>query len=118
SGGALTGVSVLQLGHAVSLRIGRPALRFGGNSNALRHIGNYNNNEHFVTLTSFDDPSVIVGNSNGRYPQGFQTPGIVRQWQQANGGAMNGVGSAAESRKNVGQAMAWFQDDWRVNPKL
>ena len=118
SGGSLTDAYVLQLRDDVSLLMGSHALRFGGNYNALRHIGNYNNNEHFVTLTFFDDPSVIVSNSNGRYPQGFQTPGIVRQWQQANGGAMNGVGSAAESRKNAAQVMGWFQDDWRVNSKL
>ena len=61
---------------------------------------------------------MILSNSNGRYPQGFQTPGIVRQWQQANGGAVNGVGSWAESRKNVRQFMAWFQDDWRATPRL
>src|ERR1051326_8408752 len=118
SGGSLTDAYVLQLRDDLSLLLGTHALRFGGDYNALRHIGNYNNNEHFATLTFFDDPSVIVSNSNGRYPQGFQTPGIVRQWQQANGGAMDGAGSAAESRKNAGQAMAWGPDDWRGNSKL
>jgi hypothetical protein len=118
SGGSLTDTYVLQIRDDVSLLMGTHALKFGGNYNALPNLGNYNNNEHFVTLTFFDDPSVIASNSNGRYPQGFQTPGIVRQWQQANGGAVNGVGSAGESRKDAAQAMAWFQDDWRVNPKL
>ena len=31
------------------------------------------------SITFFDDPSVIVNNTNGKYPLGFQTPGIVRQ---------------------------------------
>jgi carboxypeptidase family protein/TonB-dependent receptor-like protein len=30
------------------------------------------------SILFFDDPSVIATNSNGKYPQGFQTPGIVR----------------------------------------
>ena len=61
---------------------------------------------------------MILSNSNGLYPQGFQTPGIVRQWQQANGGAVNGVGSQADSRKNSSQFSLWFQDDWRTTPRL
>ena len=61
---------------------------------------------------------MILSNSNGRYPQGFQTPGIVPQWQQANGGAVNGVGSMADSRKDARQFSIWFQDDWRTTPRL
>ena len=80
-----------------------------------RGLGLLNANEHFPTLTFFDDPSVILSNSNGRYPQGFQTPGIVRQWQQANGGS--GV-TRADSVANAQQLMAWFQDDWRATPRL
>ena len=68
----------------VSLLNGNHALKFGANFNYLPDIGIMNGNEHFATLTFFDDPSVILSNSNGRYPQGFQTPGIVRTWQQAN----------------------------------
>ena len=64
--------------------------KFGVNFNRLYHLGILNGNEHYATLTFFDDPSVIFNNTNGRYPQGFRTPGIVRQWQQANGGAING----------------------------
>ena len=70
----------------MSLLTGTHALKFGANYNYLPDLGILNANEHFATLTFFDDPSVILSNSNGRYPQGFQTPGIVRQWQQANGG--------------------------------
>ena len=62
-------------------------------------------NEHFPTLTFFDDPSVILSNSNGRYPQGFQTPGIVRQWQQAN------PVRAEDIQYGAKQFMTWFQDD-------
>jgi hypothetical protein len=118
SGGSLTNTYVIQLRDDVSLLMGNHAIKLGGNYNALPNLGLLNNNEHFATLTFFDDPSVIVSNSNGRYPQGFQTPGIVRQWQQANGGAMNGVGTSAESRHFTAQAMGWVQDDWRASSRL
>ena len=35
-------------------------------------------------VTFFDDPSTIVNNTTGRYPQGFQTPGIVRSITQSS----------------------------------
>src|SRR5258708_18411047 len=35
-------------------------------------------------IAFFDDPSTIVNNTNGRYPQGFQTPGIVRSITQTS----------------------------------
>jgi hypothetical protein len=50
---------------------------------------------------------VIFNNTNGRYPQGFQTPGIVRQWQQANGGAVNGQGYWADTLNDVKQFSTW-----------
>ena len=95
--------------------MGTHALKFGANYNYLRDLGILNGNEHFATLMFFDDPSVILSNSNGRYPQGFQTPGIVRQWQQANGGAINGAGYWADTLSNAQQFSTWFQDDWRVH---
>ena len=62
---------------------------------------------------------MILNNTNGRYPQGFQTPGIVRQWQQANGGAINGVrGAGHDTISNAQQFGTWFQDDWRIKPPL
>jgi Carboxypeptidase regulatory-like domain len=118
AGGSLTDTDVIQLKDDVSLLVGTHALKFGANYNYLPRLGTLNANEHFATFTFFDDPSVILTNSNGRYPQGFQTPGIVSRWQQANGGAMNGAGSWAESRKDMHQFSTWFQDDWRMTPQL
>ena len=118
TGGATADVDRMQIRDDVSLLTGTHGLRFGTDYSYLPHLGTLNNNEHFATLFFFDDPSVILSNSNGRYPQGFQTPGIVRQWQQANGGAVNGVGSQADSRKDSSQFSLWFQDDWRTTPRL
>jgi hypothetical protein len=117
-GGTSANRQVFQIKDDVSLLQGDHAMKFGVNYNYLRHLGILNGNEHFATLAFFDDPSVIVTNSNGRYPQGFQTPGILRSWQQANGGAFNGQGSWADTISNVQQFGTWFQDDWRVRPNL
>ena len=109
--GSITDTSVVQIKDDVSLLSGNHALKFGASFQYLPNIGLMNGNEHYATLTFFDDPSVIVSNSNGRYPQGFQTPGIVRTWQQANPVLANSLIDAK-------QFMVWFQDDWRATPRL
>jgi hypothetical protein len=109
---------VFQIKDDMSLLTGNHALKLGVNFNRLYHLGILNGNEHYATLNFFDDPSVIFNNTNGRYPQGFQTPGIVRQWQQANGGAVNGQGYWADTLNTAHQFSTWFQDDWRATPQL
>ena len=118
NGGGPGELDRMQVRDDVSLLAGTHALKFGANYNYHPKLGGLNANEHFATLTFFDDPSVILSNSNGRYPQGFQTPGIVSRWQQANGGAVNGVGYMAYSTKSQHEFGTWFQDDWRMTPRL
>ena len=117
-GGTLSDRWVQQIRDDMSLLKGNHALKFGANYNRLQDLGILNGNEHFASLIFFDDPSTILNNTNGRYPQGFQTPGIVRQWQQANGGAMNGQGSWQDTLNTAHQFGTWFQDDWRVSSGL
>ena len=117
-GGTIADRSVYQLKDDVSLLKGNHSLKFGFNYNFLHQLGILNGNEHFATLAFFDDPSVILNNTNGRYPQGFQTPGIVSSWQQGNGGALNGAGYWADTLNNVQQISTWFQDDWRASSRL
>jgi carboxypeptidase family protein len=116
--GTMANRSVYQFKDDVSLLQGNHGLKFGVNFNYLYHLGILNGNEHYATFTFFDDPSVIFNNTNGRYPQGFRTPGIARQWQQANGGALNGQGYWADTINNVRQLSTWFQDDWRFGTRL
>jgi hypothetical protein len=110
--------SVYQIKDDVSLLRGNHSLKMGVNFNYLDNLGILNGNEHFGIFFFFDDPSVIFNNTNGRYPQGFRTPGIVRQWQMANGGAVNGQGYWADTINDVKQFSSWFQDDWRATAKL
>ena len=108
--GSITDTNLYQLKDEISLQSGTHALKTGVNYNFLQDIGLLNGNEHYPTLTFFDDPSTIIGNT-ARYPQGFQTPGIVRQWQQANP-------VMANSLLNAHQIATWFQDDWRTTSRL
>ena len=60
----------------------------------------------------WDDPSVILNNTNGRYPQGFHTPGIVRD-----------MIVSSQNQVDAWSHDSWFfagyiQDDWQVVPKL
>ena len=112
AGGSQSDRFLYQVKDDVSLLSGNHALKFGVNYNYFTKLGVRNLNEHFPTHAFFDDPSVIVSNSNGRYPQGFQTPGVVRMWQQAN------IGTWADGTYDGQQFMTWFQDDWRATPNL
>jgi hypothetical protein len=63
-------------------------------------------------MAFFDDPSVIANNTNGRYPQGFLTPGIVRS-----------IATTSLEQVDSWSHKAWFmaafaQDDWKVTPRL
>ena len=62
------------------------------------------------TLTFLDNPSVIVSNSNGLYPNGFATAGAVS--------AMTGASGDPNFFMNGGTKMlgVYFQDDWKVRP--
>ncbi len=61
------------------------------------------------TVAWFDDP-VTISTNRTRYPQGFQTPGAVRNIQFAAG--------EASHVQTIHQLAFYAQDDWRVNDKL
>ncbi|PYR70853.1 MAG: hypothetical protein DMF88_01565 [Acidobacteria bacterium] len=117
-GGSKSFRRVYEIKDDLSLLEGNHQLKMGVNYNYDWHLGLLNSNQMFAGLTFFDDPSVIVSNSNGKYPQGFQTPGILKDWTQGNGGAHNGQGYFANTLTNAQQWSTWFQDDWRANPRL
>jgi hypothetical protein len=108
--GSITDTQMFQIKDEVSLQAATHALKFGVNYNFFKDIGILNGNALYGVLTFFDDPSVILSNS-ARYPQGFQTPGIVRQWERANP-------DLADSLLDAHQVATWFQDDWRMTPRL
>jgi hypothetical protein len=58
-------------------------------------------------LTFNDNPSVILGNTNGKYPQGFASAGAIQSFTYGNGGNPYFFLSG----KMFG---LYFQDDWKV----
>jgi hypothetical protein len=109
---------VIQFRDDVSMLVGAHSFRVGVDYKHLPGLGLENGNEQYASYTFFDSPLTILNNTNGLYPQGLQTPGALQQWTQANGGALNGVGSWGDSVLTAEQFGAWFQDDWRVTSNL
>jgi hypothetical protein len=64
------------------------------------------------SIAFFDDPSTIVNNTNGRYPQGFLTPGIARSITQTSLAQVQAI-----SHKSFFFA-AYAQDDWKITPRM
>ncbi len=60
-------------------------------------------------LTFFDDPVTIATNT-ALYPQGFATPGAIRQLTFSDG--------EASHDQTFHQVALYLQDDWRLNSKL
>jgi hypothetical protein len=96
----------------LSRQAGRHALKIGIDYEKLPLFGGTNGYSSPGGITFFDDPSVIANNANGRYPLGFQTPGIVRSITVTPGTAPSFDVLGAWS---LG---AYFQDDFKVLPKL
>jgi hypothetical protein len=96
----------------VTLQMGSHAFKMGGEFTWMPTFGG-NCCLNWGSYTFFDDPSVIVSNSNGKYPQGFQTPGIVQLWQQ--GAAVKTNTYQLSGTRQVG---GYVQDDWRLGRRL
>ena len=85
------------------------AMKFGTNYIYTQLGGYFYFGAFGYELAWFDNPSVITSNTT-RYPQGFSTPGAVRQ--------LNYYDGAADHGQNFHQLAFYAQDDWRVNQKL
>ena len=129
----------LQIRDDFSKQMGRHAMKFGVDYVNMPIFGGIFGSPTPGSLTFFDDPSTIVNNTNGRYPQGFQTPGIVRQLQitsqtigdysSAEQSMHKGGPTDCQRQATEGCAVndwgsgdynfgAYAQDDFKVSPKL
>jgi hypothetical protein len=101
----------IQFKETFSKQVGKHAFKFGGDYMWVP----YANGSQSLTagsLVFFDDPNVIAGNTNGKYPNGFATPGIVR--------TMN---LAAQTTPNFQTFKMYYlsafgQDDYKISPRL
>jgi Carboxypeptidase regulatory-like domain/TonB dependent receptor len=103
-----------------SKQMGRHAFKTGTSVMLLPLFGGIYGAGSPGTIAFFDDPSVIVNNTNGRYPQGFLTPGIVRSITETSQ-AIGDYGSAAGSvtycldhQTPDCEVNSWRHPDWAV----
>ncbi len=102
----------VELRNDFSMQRGRHGFKFGADYMPIPLYGGIFGGGSPGNITFFDDPSVIVNNTNGRYPQGFQTPGIVRSITVVSGT----IGDyESESAWNFG---AYAQDDFKVSSRV
>ena len=105
-----------------SHQAGKHALRIGGAFSYYPSVDVKLNIGSCGRLIFFDDPSTIVNNTNGKYPQGFRTPGAVNQILvgscSAGGATPPGQGIVGDSGFPEKQISAYVQDDWRITPRL
>jgi outer membrane receptor protein involved in Fe transport len=101
-----------QLRNDTSIQSGRHGFKFGVDYARLPKNGGIYGPGSPGSIAFFDDPSVILSNSNGRYPQGFQTPGIVRSI------SITGTPIGDYDSYNNWSLSGYAQDDWRLASRL
>jgi len=92
-----------------SWQTGKHAFKVGANYIHTQMGGYFYFGASGYTVAWFADPTVIATNT-AVYPQGFSTPGAVRNIQFAAG--------EASHDQLLHQLAFYVQDDWRVTPKL
>jgi Carboxypeptidase regulatory-like domain/TonB dependent receptor len=96
----------------LSIQLGRHAVKFGADAWWAPTFGGIQTVGGPGAITFFADPQTIVTNSNGLYPQGFQTPGIV---QSITEGSLGGGNYWSHDNYGVG---GYVQDDFKVSRKV
>ena len=93
-----------------SWQMGSHAMKIGGNYIKTELGGFFFFGSRGYTVNFFDSPLTIRNNLNGRYPQGFATPGAVQSIQFSDG--------ESPHTQEFDQVAAFIQDDWLVTQKL
>lgn len=93
-----------------SWQVNRHSLKFGANYIWTDLGGFFFFGAQGYAIAFFDDPLTIVNNTNGLYPQGFATPGAVRQITFSDG--------RGDHEQRLHQLAFYFQDDFKVSPRL
>ena len=93
-----------------SWQAGKHGLKFGANYIHTELGGFFFFGSKGYTISFFDSPLTIKNNTNGKYPQGFATPGAV-----SNISFSDGEGTHDQK---IHQLAFYFQDDLKVRPTL
>jgi Carboxypeptidase regulatory-like domain/TonB dependent receptor-like, beta-barrel/TonB-dependent Receptor Plug Domain len=102
----------VQFRNDTSIQSGKHGLKFGVDYAYLPKNGGIYGPGSPGSISFFDDPSVILSNSNGRYPQGLQTPGAVRSI------SITGTPIGNYDSYNNWTFAGYVQDDFKIASKL
>jgi len=111
SGGEYDDIRYFQIKDELSVQAGPHAIRVGGDYMWYPLFSSGIQGTEDGQFTFFDDPSVILSDRS-KYPNGLQTPGAMQSWSAQTAGYTN---NAVFKAKQFG---LYFQDDWRVTPRL
>src|SRR5262249_44151247 len=92
------------------LTAGNHGLKYGIDFVAIPKLGGFFKTPPTPNLTFLDNPSVITTDKT-KYPQGFATPGAVSALTAASG-------DPSFDYHNTSMFGVYFQDDWKVSPRL
>ncbi|MGE3509339.1 MAG: TonB-dependent receptor [Vicinamibacterales bacterium] len=105
-------VDKAQIRNDTSIQAGRHAWKFGVDYARLPKNGGIYGPGSPGTITFFADPSAILSNAGGLFPQGFATPGIVRSITRS------GEPIGNYDSYNNWTFSGYIQDDFRISSKL
>src|SRR5260370_2204621 len=95
----------------ISVLSGKSNMKFGVNYIHTKLGGFFFFGANGYQIFFFDDPLVSKNNTNGFYPQGFATPGAGTEITFK-------TGSASTEQPPFHQLALYFQDDYKVSPRL
>ena len=101
----------LQFRDDYSFQMGNHALKAGVNYINTKLGGFFFFGANGYQVIFFDDPLTIKNNLNGKYPQGFATPGAVNEITFS-------TGAGDTSQSPFHQLALYLQDDYKVTPRL
>ncbi|MGH9939216.1 MAG: TonB-dependent receptor domain-containing protein, partial [Blastocatellia bacterium] len=90
--------------------VGNHGLKMGVDYVAIPKLGGFFKFNATPNVTFFDRAS-IVATDKVKYPQGFATPGAVQTLTAT-------AGDPAFNYVDTGMFSAYFQDDWKINPRF
>lgn len=93
-----------------SWQAGNHGMKFGTNYINTELGGFFFFGSKGYTVNWFDSPLTIANNTNGKYPQGFATPGAVQNISFSDG--------EGNHDQKVHQLAFYFQDDYKVTPRF
>jgi outer membrane receptor protein involved in Fe transport len=95
----------------VAKAFGKHNLKFGEDYIYNPTLGGYFEFSSTLEVDFAQDPTAILANPT-KYPQGFATPGLVSGMTIANGDPATNVPGGTK------QLGLYFQDDWKLSPRL